>query len=101
MCGTHTRGFCCYRMISNHAVIRPAANAAWVMIQRNPHIARNLKGRLKNIFQTASLYRKQPARSKIEVQAAFCDDWKNAHYFYTVYCAGTMQNNTTQRNSHV
>ena len=30
-------------------------------------------------FQTTSLYKKQPALSKIEVQAAFCDDWKNAH----------------------
>ena len=34
----------------------------------------NIKGRLKNNFQTAPLYRKQPALSKIEMQAAFCDD---------------------------
>ena len=61
----------------------------------------DIKGRLKNNFQTASLYRKQPARSKIKVQAAFCDDWKNARYFYTVYCADTMQNNITQRNPYV
>ncbi|WP_164741928.1 hypothetical protein [Neisseria meningitidis] len=27
----------------------------------------NIKGRLKNNFQTASLYQKQPAHSKIEV----------------------------------
>ena len=31
----------------------------------------NIKGRLKNNFQTTSLYQKQPAFSKIEVQAAF------------------------------
>ena len=31
----------------------------------------NIKGRLKNNFQTTSLYRKQPALSKFEVQAAF------------------------------
>ena len=31
----------------------------------------NIKGRLKNNFQTASLYQKRPALSKIEVQAAF------------------------------
>lgn len=61
----------------------------------------NIKGRLKNNFQTTPLYRKQPARSKIEVQAAFCDDWKNAHYFYTVYCAGTRRNNIIRRNPHV
>lgn len=81
MCGTHTRGFCCYRMIPDHVVIRSAANAAWVMTQRNPHITYNIKGRLKNNFQTASLYRKQPALSKIEVQAAFCDDWKKRTLF--------------------
>ena len=44
----------------------------------------NIKGRLKNNFQTASLYRKQPAHSKIEVQAAFCDDWKKRTLF--LYC---------------
>ena len=31
----------------------------------------NIKGRLKNNFQTTSFYKKQPACSKIEVQAAF------------------------------
>jgi len=41
----------------------------------------NIKGRLKNNFQTTSLYRKQSARSKIEVQAAFCDDWKKRALF--------------------
>jgi len=61
----------------------------------------NIKGRLKNNFQTASFYKKQPARSKIEVQAAFHDDWKKRAIFYTVYCAGTIQNNITQRNPHV
>ena len=70
MCGTRARGFCCYRMISNHAVIQSAANAAWVMYPTEL----NIKGRLKNNFQTAPLYRKQPALSKIEMQAAFCDD---------------------------
>ncbi len=43
----------------------------------------NIKGRLKNNFQTASLYQKQPAHSKIEVQAAFCDDWKKHTLFET------------------
>jgi len=47
----------------------------------------NIKGRLKNNFQTASLYRKQPARSKIKVQAAFCDDWKKrALFLYCILC---------------
>ena len=35
VCGTHARGFCCYQMIPNHAVIQSAANAAWVMYQQN------------------------------------------------------------------
>ncbi|EGQ76721.1 hypothetical protein HMPREF9418_1662 [Neisseria macacae ATCC 33926] len=58
-------------MISNHAVIQSAANAAWFIVQRNPHITSNIKSRLKNNFQTTFLYQKQPALSKIEVQAAF------------------------------
>ena len=89
MCGTHARGFCCYRMIPNHAVIQSAANAAWFIVQRNPHITCNIKGRLKNSFQTTSLYRKQPALSKIEVQAAFCDDWKKRALF--LYCMKRLQ----------
>ena len=48
-----------------------SANVGWVITQQNPHIACNIKGRLKNNFQTTSLYKKQPALSKIEVQAAF------------------------------
>ncbi|EET45339.1 hypothetical protein NEISICOT_00966 [Neisseria sicca ATCC 29256] len=41
------------------------------MFQQNLHIACNIKGRLKNNFQTTFLYQKQPALSKIEMQAAF------------------------------
>jgi hypothetical protein len=53
-------------MIPNHAVIRPAANAAWFIVQRNPHITCNIKGRLKDDFQTAFHYQKQPALVKPE-----------------------------------
>ncbi|ADO32051.1 hypothetical protein NMBB_1829 [Neisseria meningitidis alpha710] len=61
----------------------------------------NIKGRLKNNFQTASLYQKQPAHSKIEVQAAFCDDWKKHTLFlYCILCRYKVKR-ITQRNSHV
>ena len=47
----------------------------------------NIKGRLKNNFQMTSFYKKQPACSKIEVQAAFCDDWKKRTLFlYCILC---------------
>ena len=60
-----------------------------------------VSGRLKNNFQTASLYQKRPALSKIEVQAAFCDDWKKHTLFlYCILCRHTAKQ-TTQRNSHV
>ena len=61
----------------------------------------NIKGRLKNNFQTTSFYKKQPACSKIEVQAAFCDDWKKRTLFlYCILCRHKIKR-ITQRNSHV
>ena len=61
----------------------------------------NIKGRLKSIF-----IRPLSIKSSLHVQKSKCRllfvmIGKNTHYFYTVYCAGTMQNNITQRNPHV
>jgi len=38
---------------------------------------------------------------KLKCRLLFVMIGKNAHYFYIVYCAGTMQNNITQRNPYV
>ena len=71
------------------------------MTQRNSHTVYNIKGRLKNNFQTTFLHRKQPALSKIEVQAAFFDDWKKRTLFlYCILCRHNAKQ-TTQRNPHV
>lgn len=45
----------------------------------------NIKGRLKNNFQTASLYQKLPALSKIEVPATFYNNWKKTRSLFILH----------------
>ena len=61
----------------------------------------NIKGRLKSIFRRPLSIESSLNFQKSKCRLLFVMIGKNTHYFYTVYCAGTMQNNITQRNPHV
>ena len=61
----------------------------------------NIKGRLKSIFRRPLSIKSSLHVQKSKCRLLFVMIGKNTHYFYTVYCAGTMQNNITQRNLHV
>ena len=71
MCGTHARVFLLLLNDSKPCRNTVGSKRSLSHDQRNPNITCNIKGRLKNNFQTTFLYQKQPALSKIEVQAAF------------------------------
>ncbi len=61
----------------------------------------NIKGCLKSIFRRPLSIKRSLHVQKSKCRLVFVMVGKNTHYFYTVYCAGTMQNNITQRNPHV
>ena len=62
------------------------------MTQRNPHIARNLKATREIIFRQPLSIESSLHVQKSKCRLLFVMIGKNAHYFYSVYCAGTMQN---------
>ena len=61
----------------------------------------NIKGRLKSIFRRPLSIKSSLHVQKSKCRLLFVMIGNTTHYFYTVYCAGTMQNNITQRNPHV
>ena len=61
----------------------------------------NIKGRLKSIFRRPLSIKSSLHVQKSKCRLLFVMIGKNTHYFDTVYFAGTMQNNITQRNPHV
>ena len=61
----------------------------------------NIKGRLKSIFRRPLSIKSSLHVQKSKCRLLFAMIGKNAHYFYTVYCTDTMQNNITPRNPHV
>ena len=49
----------------------------------------NIKGRLKSIFRRPLSIKSSLHVQKSKCRLLFVMIGKNAHYFYTVYCAGT------------